>query len=436
MGAVDINLNIVIPFEYDDINYASDVIDDNLTYINCYNFDGSSFCYVYKDGQLTKTVNTSLYYCADGLFEFVKDEKIGFIDSDFNVVVEPTYDTLFPFSEGLALVGNFKGLPENGMSYGYVDKTGELVIPMIFDKASSFSNGQAVVLKDKKYYFISLIDENIPKVILNNEMLEFPTNPVIIDGTTYVPIKKIAEGLDATVTFEPNTKNTLVELNEKELSFNKNNNAIIKNDTMLIPVRYISESFGAEVLLEQSTKTVTINQYEKKSSSFIPIKKDDTNYWIAEKDGQIGVFTIGMTKEEFDKTLKINKDILGEQKTIKDFYDINEYLYYFEKFNFTIRDDKLMTVKIYDKNYETNKISVYDKFYKVLNVYGMSNNYSDHGDGERFYLYKDSESDLCIIFGVTPSNFLYKEKIEYEDANIYTIWYQNKDTISEEYLWQ
>lgn len=54
------------------------------------------------------------------------------------------------FQEGLAVVYN-----KETKKYGYIDKTGDLVIPFEYDRANSFQEGVAVVMKDDAYYTIN-----------------------------------------------------------------------------------------------------------------------------------------------------------------------------------------------------------------------------------------------------------------------------------------
>nr|NQU90583.1 WG repeat-containing protein [Bacteroidota bacterium] len=75
-------------------------------------------------------------------------------DYKWEWVIEPQFDAGWNFSEGLAPVG--KGKDYKTRKWGYIDKTGKLVIDYQFDDASSFSEGRAEVvnkeLKDKYYY--------------------------------------------------------------------------------------------------------------------------------------------------------------------------------------------------------------------------------------------------------------------------------------------
>ena len=73
------------------------------------------------------------------------------------MVVAPTYAEVEDFSEGFARVC----LPTKGAKYswdkvyGFIDKNGEVVVPINYDYAESFSEGLAVVKKNKKYGFIN-----------------------------------------------------------------------------------------------------------------------------------------------------------------------------------------------------------------------------------------------------------------------------------------
>lgn len=72
--------------------------------------------------------------------------KYGYMDRTGKIVISPQFGCADPFSEGLARVSiNNKN--------GYIDKTGKFVIPPQFDVASSFSGGLAEVrLGDKSGY--------------------------------------------------------------------------------------------------------------------------------------------------------------------------------------------------------------------------------------------------------------------------------------------
>ena len=76
-----------------------------------------------------------------------KTGKDGFIDSSGNVVIPFKYDYVDNFFEGLARV-RLDG------KYGFIDKSCNVVIPFKYDWAFSFSGGRAYVKLDGRYFYI------------------------------------------------------------------------------------------------------------------------------------------------------------------------------------------------------------------------------------------------------------------------------------------
>lgn len=99
---------------------------------------------------------------SEGLAAVEKDEKCGFIDETGNIVIPLEYDADRDshFSEGLALVykgGQYLNASQRimkGGKCGFIDKTGKVVIPMEYDGATAFFEGIAAVEKDGKQYLI------------------------------------------------------------------------------------------------------------------------------------------------------------------------------------------------------------------------------------------------------------------------------------------
>ena len=82
--------------------------------------------------------------CYEGLINFKKNGKLGFIDKTNKVIIPPMYDDFSAFNEGLAAV---KTIPEG--KYGYIDKNNNMVIAAQYEDASPFYSGYAVVAKKK-----------------------------------------------------------------------------------------------------------------------------------------------------------------------------------------------------------------------------------------------------------------------------------------------
>jgi hypothetical protein len=87
---------------------------------------------------------------SEGLSRWKIGNKYGFMDRSGDLVIAPQFDLTFHFSEGLAAVSI-------GNEWGYIDKTGKMVIaPRPFAHVEDFHNGLAFVnTKDGKYGYIN-----------------------------------------------------------------------------------------------------------------------------------------------------------------------------------------------------------------------------------------------------------------------------------------
>lgn len=82
------------------------------------------------------------------LFKIEKNGKFGYIDRTGKIIVSPQYDKAYEFSEGLAAV-------MKGDKSGFIDHTGKVVIEIKFDKyPDSFHEGLAHVRLNKEPCFI------------------------------------------------------------------------------------------------------------------------------------------------------------------------------------------------------------------------------------------------------------------------------------------
>ena len=86
---------------------------------------------------------------ADGYWKY----KWGYINTSGEVVVPLEYDSANNFFEGLARVGKYDA--GGNMKYGYINTSGEVVIPLEYDSAYSFSEGLAQVEKNGKYGYVN-----------------------------------------------------------------------------------------------------------------------------------------------------------------------------------------------------------------------------------------------------------------------------------------
>lgn len=104
--------------------------------------DGGQVAYVRRDGKTAWILpfDNGADYFVEGLARTVRGSKVGFIDTNLDVVVEPVWDFAFPFEDGLAVVCQECGIEPacpgcehsevTGGRWGYIDRKGEVVVPV------------------------------------------------------------------------------------------------------------------------------------------------------------------------------------------------------------------------------------------------------------------------------------------------------------------
>jgi hypothetical protein len=74
----------------------------------------------------------------------LKAGKVGFVNSDLDEVIAPAWDFASPFQDGLAAVCNGCAAKSDGKEHtiitggkwGYIDKLGKVVVPVVYDEAN------------------------------------------------------------------------------------------------------------------------------------------------------------------------------------------------------------------------------------------------------------------------------------------------------------
>ncbi len=110
-------------------------------------------------------------------------------------------------------------------------------------------------------------------IIVKGKELVTPYQPVIFNGTTYVPIREYAESLGAKVTWQGATQQAAVALNGEVVSFTVGSKIITVGDKMItlkdqvqfihgkvyVPLRAIAEGLKFDVTYSSATKRAFIN---------------------------------------------------------------------------------------------------------------------------------------------------------------------------------
>mgnify|MGYP000294771211 FL=1 len=86
-----------------------------------------------------------------GLGQVERNGKYGFINKKGKLVIPLMYEDAIGFASGYCAV-------QVGEKWGYINEKNELVIPAIYDWAGDFYNGEAIVINNTKEYTLKLTD--------------------------------------------------------------------------------------------------------------------------------------------------------------------------------------------------------------------------------------------------------------------------------------
>ena len=135
------------------------------------------------------------------------------------------------------------------------------------------SYGDALYIEHVLRYYHNELDYLGAKVRINDKLLKFENQyPLVIDGHTLIPIRAVSEALGAEVEWlhEEYTASIVKDGIEIEIPVNENTayvndeeveldcSAQILNGRTMVPLRFIAEELNADVQWEQESRTVLI----------------------------------------------------------------------------------------------------------------------------------------------------------------------------------
>ncbi|PRC90823.1 WG repeat-containing protein [Solimicrobium silvestre] len=172
-GFIDTSGRVVIEPTYDSPSYFKDGIA--IVEVN-----NVSFMIDKKNKKIVDKGFPGLSAFSDGLARFEENGKVGFIDKKGDVKIKPTLDfglekskQMMYFSEGLCQIELGKNPATDSPSwiagkFGYINKEGKMVINPQFDHVGPFKNGIAVASMYGKYGYINKSGEFvIPPIFAN-----------------------------------------------------------------------------------------------------------------------------------------------------------------------------------------------------------------------------------------------------------------------------
>lgn len=280
------------------------------------------------------------------------------------------------------------------------------------------------------------------KVTINDTLIAFDVSPIIINGRTMVPIRKIFETLDAQVKWFEETKTVLVlkgdtrvyltidslnaYVNEKLVKLDAP--ATIINGRTLIPVRFISETLGARVFWNAKDKVVEINtpDYFTPHNENISIKSLSENYqdnidWLIGAPLEHIEFLFGMpdrvdlSKYGFDWYI-YNSDLekylmIGiENEIVVGLYTNSKYYKLKESIGFNV--PRLKVSKILGNSLEYILKGNTKYMLDTKGVYNKKNEYEVYNVNNRYYatifydIYNDQKTTSIMLIDYNTENSL------------------------------
>lgn len=180
-GFIDRTGNKIIPSIYDEVIYFSEglaavcinhrwgfidntgkeIISHIYEYVNSFSEGLASVCLNGKWGFIDRT-GKEVIPCIYDMYQ--ESTSNGILVSDRNLLessdllyglnYDGNFPTVYSFSEGLSAI-SYHG------KWGFIDKTGKVIIPFIFDEVISFSEGLASVLIKERWGFIDRTGQEV-----------------------------------------------------------------------------------------------------------------------------------------------------------------------------------------------------------------------------------------------------------------------------------
>lgn len=176
------------------VDYKYGFIDTNGKYIINPQFED-------VDYNLMSFYETN-FYDDMGIIPIRSDNKYGFIDFSGKIVITPQYDSIYPKSKSdsekysytdlqpkTGEEGNYLIPVELNEKWGFIDNTGKTIINPQFDSLTYFHNGVAMVTLDGKYGFINTDGKYTTNPVL--DYAEFSYNYKVGDLCPYNQNNKV-----------------------------------------------------------------------------------------------------------------------------------------------------------------------------------------------------------------------------------------------------
>ncbi len=127
-----------------------------------------------------------------------------------------------------------------------------------------------------------------PRIVVNDRVIQTDVAPRILQGTTLVPIRFVAQALGADVVWDPIKRQAIITLEAQNVIVQTGSDEVVAGDRVvearvptqviqgrtMVPLRAVSEGLGATVEYVPATNTVVIRTAEAAGTGSTPSPAD------------------------------------------------------------------------------------------------------------------------------------------------------------------
>ncbi len=290
-GFLDLLGHITIEPIYDEVQHFSEGIASVRK--------GNSWGCVDKCGnEILPCQYQAVEICSDNRIAVKWQNRYGYFDKNGEKIIDFLYGAATDFHEGFAVVssGDFSDYQWESYwhigigsavyknnQFGVIDRWGNRVLPEEYLCISDFEDGTAICqrARDKKVGIIQApaVQETDPgkrsfiRLYLDDELLGTDQDPVIKNERTMVPLRTIAEALDADVRWDETAKAAIITIDEITMQLPIDSTTATVNgekvllDTSaqvihgrtMVPLRFVAEQFALQVQWKEDSYSVQLS---------------------------------------------------------------------------------------------------------------------------------------------------------------------------------
>jgi len=149
-GFIDKPGKEIIPCQYNEAGNFS----NGLAWVK----QGDKYGFIDKTGKLVVALKYKKAEDFNGGLAKVLDKRYGCIDKTGKEVIPTEYDFIYPSKAELIKVSKWNG---KTFDWGFVDRKGKMVIPLVYSEPTEFTSGISVVIKDGKLQLLNKLNKPI-----------------------------------------------------------------------------------------------------------------------------------------------------------------------------------------------------------------------------------------------------------------------------------